>query len=153
MICMIVASTVDGVIGNKNSLPWRIKEELQFFKETTKFSTLLMGYNTYMSLPNKLYDREIIVITRRELKNVKTIKLDKINHLFTSFVNSKNKLFIAGGKQVYEAFYIKAEIIYHSIIKKKYTGDTIIKLDYSNYKLTKKINKKEFVVNIYYRKK
>jgi len=153
MICMIVASTKEGVIGNKNSLPWRIKEELQFFKNTTKFTTLLMGYNTYMSLPGKLHDREIIVLTRKELENVKTIKLDQIDNLFKSFANNDKKLFIAGGKQLYEAFYNKAEVIYHSVIKKNYEGDTTIKLDYSNYELSKTINEKEFVVNIYHRKK
>jgi dihydrofolate reductase len=112
-----------------------------------------MGYNTYKSLPGKLPNREIIVLTRKELEDVETIKLGEIKALFASFKESKNILFIAGGKQLYESFYKKATKIYHSFIKDDYKGDTIIKLDYSDYDLSKTINQKEFIVKIYNKKK
>lgn len=152
MVHMIVASTAKGVIGKNNKLPWHIPSELEFFKDKTEFQTLLMGYNTYKSLPGKLPNRQIIVLTRKELEGVETITLKEIKHLFESFANSDKILFIAGGKQLYESFYQNATKIYHSIINKEYDGDTYIHLDYKNYIQTKTLHKKDFVVKVYNRK-
>ncbi len=48
---MIVATTTDGIIGNRNSLPWYCPEDLKLFKEKTMGSTVIMGRKTYESLP------------------------------------------------------------------------------------------------------
>ena len=39
------------VIGNGNGLPWENKEDLSRFALQTKDKNLVMGYNTFMSLP------------------------------------------------------------------------------------------------------
>ena len=39
------------VIGNGNGLPWKNKEDLSRFAMQTKDKNLVMGYNTFMSLP------------------------------------------------------------------------------------------------------
>lgn len=39
------------VIGNGNGLPWKNKEDLSRFALQTKDKNLVMGYNTFMSLP------------------------------------------------------------------------------------------------------
>ena len=53
-IGIILASTTSGGIGYKNSLPWRIPEELKKFKEITskvnnikKKNCVIMGKNTW----------------------------------------------------------------------------------------------------------
>lgn len=49
--------------GNKNSLPWgHCKEDLQFFKAATLGTILVMGANTFRSLPGILPDRPHFVI-------------------------------------------------------------------------------------------
>lgn len=52
------------VFGNKGELPWPcIKEDLKYFKRNTMGTCLLMGANTFRSLPNKLKGRAHAVIS------------------------------------------------------------------------------------------
>ena len=50
---MISACAVNGVIGRGNTLPWHLPEDLKFFKQTTSGHAILMGLNTWNSLPFK----------------------------------------------------------------------------------------------------
>ena len=54
----IIAVNNFSVIGLNNGLPWRCKEDLQHFKKLTLNSTLLVGYNTFQTLP-ELKDRSV----------------------------------------------------------------------------------------------
>ena len=42
-----------GLIGESNNLIWKIPEELNYFKTTTKDSVVLMGGNTFRSINSK----------------------------------------------------------------------------------------------------
>jgi dihydrofolate reductase len=54
MISIVTAVASDGAFGLQQSLPWRVKEELHFFKKLTFGHTLLVGKNTKLpSLPNR----------------------------------------------------------------------------------------------------
>ena len=65
-LCYVVAVAKGGVIGAHNTLPWRLKSDLAFFKRVTTGKPLLMGRKTWESLPRKpLPGRETIVITRQ----------------------------------------------------------------------------------------
>lgn len=58
-------------IGYKNGLICHIKEDLKRFKELTKGHTVIMGYNTWMSLPKKpLGHRNNIVISNDKQVNI-----------------------------------------------------------------------------------
>jgi dihydrofolate reductase len=59
----IVAVGLDGAIGVENRLPWRLKSDLRFFKETTKQNVIIMGRKTYDSLGSCLPYRENIVLS------------------------------------------------------------------------------------------
>ena len=69
---IIVATDKFGGIGlsnnNKFSIPWKNKSDIQFFKDTTSNKAVIMGKNTYLSLPvKKLPNRENIVLTKSKL--------------------------------------------------------------------------------------
>ena len=49
-IILIAAVGANGVIGRDNDLPWRIREDLQHFKQLTLGHTLVMGRKTYDSI-------------------------------------------------------------------------------------------------------
>ena len=60
----IIASNELDVIGNNNSMPWDIPEDLQHFRELTINNVVIMGRKTYESLPNgALPKRTNIVLT------------------------------------------------------------------------------------------
>ena len=53
MINIIAAISKNRVIGKNNLIPWHIPEDLKYFKKKTsgKNSALIMGSNTWKSLP------------------------------------------------------------------------------------------------------
>ena len=61
---IIVAMTSDGVIGLNGTVPWHYSADLKRFKRLTLHSTIIMGRNTWESLPYRpLSERRNIVIT------------------------------------------------------------------------------------------
>ena len=64
-VCLIAARGKNNVIGNEGDLPWRLKDDLTFFKKVTMGCPILMGRKTWESLPVRpLKGRENIVMTR-----------------------------------------------------------------------------------------
>lgn len=65
---VIFARARNGVIGKNNTLPWHLPEDLAHFKATTLGQPVIMGRNTWDSLPVKfrpLPGRTNIVVTRQ----------------------------------------------------------------------------------------
>lgn len=108
MIKMIVCSDINGGIGYKNKLLFNIKEDLQFFKDKTIGHKIVMGYNTWMSLPNKpLPNREHYILTTRdnikESENVHVIRgVEEIIEL-----GKHDDIFIIGGGRLYNEMICK----------------------------------------------
>ena len=64
LLNIILNRTQDNIIGINNELLFHIKEDLEWFKKITTGHIVVMGYNTWKSLPIKpLKDRYNIVIT------------------------------------------------------------------------------------------
>ena len=65
---MIFARAANGVIGNHNTLPWHLPEDMAHFKRLTNGWPVIMGRKTWDSLPPRfrpLPGRANIVITRQ----------------------------------------------------------------------------------------
>ncbi|MEM6405832.1 MAG: dihydrofolate reductase [Pseudomonadota bacterium] len=61
----VIAAVADNrVIGVQNRLPWHLPADLRRFKRLTMGKPMLMGRNTWESLPGLLPGREHVVITR-----------------------------------------------------------------------------------------
>lgn len=63
-IVLVVAVADNGVIGQGNAIPWRLKSDLQRFKQLTLNKPVIMGRKTYQSIGRPLPGRTNIVITR-----------------------------------------------------------------------------------------
>jgi len=72
---LIVACTPSGGIGYNNELPWsKIEGDLPRFKELTTGKVVLMGRNTWDSLPKKpLPNRINVVVTSKNIDGITTI--------------------------------------------------------------------------------
>ena len=68
MLSIIVAVAQNGTIGDKNTLLWHIKEDMQFFRRTTQGHPVIMGRKTYESLGRPLPNRTNVVISRQALQ-------------------------------------------------------------------------------------
>ena len=65
---LILARAANGVIGNNNTLPWHLPEDMAHFKRTTLGCPVIMGRKTWDSLPPRfrpLPGRINIVVTRQ----------------------------------------------------------------------------------------
>ena len=66
-IKLIVAVSENNVIGVKNDLPWHLPDDMDFFKKKTINSSVIMGKNNYLSIPEKfrpLKNRINIILTK-----------------------------------------------------------------------------------------
>ena len=62
---IIVAMTLNGVIGLNDSLLWNIPEDLKQYKKLTSNHVCIVGHNTFLSLPEKAFSghRKYFVVT------------------------------------------------------------------------------------------
>ncbi|WP_344763908.1 dihydrofolate reductase [Actimicrobium antarcticum] len=63
-LTLIVATDNAGGIGIRNTLPWKLPEDLAHFKRTTSGHPILMGRKTFESIGRALPNRHNIVISR-----------------------------------------------------------------------------------------
>jgi dihydrofolate reductase len=63
-IIIVVAVSKNGVIGRGNTLPWKLRSDLQRFKQLTMGHALIMGRKTWDSIAKLLQGRTTIVISR-----------------------------------------------------------------------------------------
>ena len=61
---VIVAANRYGNIGYKNTIPWKLKGDLKRFKQRTMGQIVIMGKNTWESLPNALEGRCVIIVSK-----------------------------------------------------------------------------------------
>src|SRR4051812_8035306 len=64
-IYLVAAVASNGVIGRNGHLPWRLPEDMRFFKELTLGHPVIMGRRTWESLGRPLPGRDNIVVTRQ----------------------------------------------------------------------------------------
>lgn len=62
MITLIVARDENGAIGRDGTIPWNIPEDLKSFQRETLGGALIMGRNTWDSLPVKPLARRLNVV-------------------------------------------------------------------------------------------
>ena len=108
-IHLIWAQDENGGIGKDGKLPWHISEDLKNFKKLTSSSTILMGRNTWESLPVKpLPERRNIVLSSKVLSDVECYTSVE-ECIETLDGDGTEKLFIIGGSTVYHNFIHRAD--------------------------------------------
>ena len=68
MFSLIACIGKNRELGKNGELVFRIKEDMQFFKEVTMGHKVLMGRKTWDSLPEKLSGRTNIVVSRNPVE-------------------------------------------------------------------------------------
>lgn len=138
MLSIIVAIANNNAIGKDNQLLWHISEDLKRFKRITSGHKIIMGRNTYLSLPKRpLPDRTNIVISDIEGEVFEdTITLNSIEKAI-ALVKPDEEAFIIGGAMVYQQFLPLADKLYLTIVEKTYDADAFFPvIDYNDWKET-----------------
>jgi len=124
MINIIAAIGKNNELGKDNSLIWNIPKDLKFFREKTKNSIIVMGRNTFNSLPRILPGRKHIILSstnnfNKEINDdviVINNKEDLIN--LCKKISENNEVFIIGGASLYSMFIDIADVLYITHIEK-----------------------------------
>lgn len=98
-------------LGKNNSLIWHIPKDMKFFKDTTMGHTIVMGKNTYLSLPGDLPGRNIIVLTDTKI-NGNVITMHSIDEVLKKYEDISEEIFICGGASIYRQFIDYASVLY-----------------------------------------
>ena len=90
-------------IGYKGELFVKIKEDLAFFKEKTLNKTIIMGNETFKSLPCILPNRKHIVLSKtiQESNSDMVEYVNNINEIITRYQDDDNA-YVIGGQTIYE---------------------------------------------------
>lgn len=127
---IIVAHDKNRGIGKDNKIPWYLSKDFKWFKLHTINKTVIMGMNTYFSLPKKfrpLPKRNNIVlcddIEKSEIiRKEGAIVYNSIDDVFNNYKN--HNVFIMGGASIYNQFIDKSDFLYITLIDSVFDCDT-----------------------------
>lgn len=152
MIKVILCCDTMGQIGKDNDLLFHIPQDMKFFKETTLNHTVLMGYNTYLSLNSKpLPKRKNIVLAEKEKHQFiqphdNLIVTDDLNSIIKECLENEEEVYIIGGAYVYNNVLEKDmadEVLMTLVPTVVEDADVKIDLDllFQNFKYAERIEK------------
>ena len=124
-ISIIVAVAKNNAIGKDNKLLCHLSEDLKRFKKLTSGFTVVMGKNTYYSLPNRpLPNRRSIVITDIKGEQIDTCDMAYSIEDAISKMDAGKENFIIGGASIYRQFIPFADKLYITWIHHEFEADT-----------------------------
>ncbi|MCQ2303014.1 MAG: dihydrofolate reductase [Bacteroidales bacterium] len=126
MISIIVALARNRAIGLNGNLIWHLSADLKYFKRVTTGHTVIMGYKTFLSLPNQraLPNRRNIIISSHLEQAPEGFELAHSIQEAVNMVNDEEETFVIGGGSIYEQFLPHADKLYLTRIDKEFEADT-----------------------------
>lgn len=123
MISIIAAIGKNRELGRGNDLIWHIKEDLKNFKNLTMGKYIVMGKNTYESLPKHLEGRKYIVLSS-SLSNIENgLLFNDFNKLLEFIKDVDEEVMIIGGSSIYKLFLPFADKLYLTEIDSEEKAD------------------------------
>jgi len=120
----IVAMTPARVIGRGGDLPWRLPEDLAFFKRSTSGHPIVMGRKTYDSIGRPLPKRRNIVLTRDPNWSAEGVEVIHCPEELKTLEGIEGRVFVIGGSEIYAAFLPHLDDLLISHVKEECEGDT-----------------------------
>ncbi len=147
---IIVAVDNKWGIGCENKLLQYIPEDMKFFKEKTIGNVVVMGRETFESLPGKnpLTARVNIVLTRNSsFKDERLIICNSMDETLKELEKyDTDKVFIIGGEAIYTQFLPYCDELFVTKIQNEYEADKFFPNvdDISNWGLVEESEVKEY---------
>jgi dihydrofolate reductase len=131
-IVLLAAVAQNGVIGRDNTLPWRLKSDMQHFRGVTMGKPVVMGRKTWDSLPRKpLPGRTNIVVTRQA--DWAADGASKVFSLDDALVHAGDaaETMVIGGAEIYREALPRADRIELTEVHSVFEGDARFDFDRS----------------------
>ncbi len=151
MIEMIVAISNNNIIGCDNSLPWHIREDLQYFKNITSGHAIIMGRKTYESIGKPLPNRTNIVLTNSTDLKINGVKVVYSLKDALELAKTLDTVFIIGGGEIYRLFMPYARKLYITLVDITIEGDTYFPNFNTDFKCISTTEKTDVTSNLNYK--
>ncbi len=125
-VTLILARAANGVIGAQGGLPWRLPEDLAFFKRTTMGHPIVMGRKTWESIGRPLPGRRSVVVTRD--RSFSAAGAETVHSLDEAIARcaGADEIFVIGGAQLYAEALPRADRLLLTEIQADFDGDTFL---------------------------
>lgn len=136
-ISIIVAIAQNYAIGKNNDLLWHLSEDLKRFKSITSGHTIIMGRNTYLSLPKRPLPRRtnVVISDIPEDQFEGAITVNSIEEAL-KHCSAESESFIIGGGSIYRQFMPMANKLYITKVHQDFDADTFFpEIDESIWRL------------------
>jgi dihydrofolate reductase len=121
---LVVAVAENGVIGRLNHLPWRLPEDLAYFKRVTMGHPIVMGRRTYESIGRPLPGRTNIVVTHnRDFVAPGCLVVHGLDEAWTA-ANGADEVSVIGGTALFRDTLPIADRIHLTEVQAPVEGDT-----------------------------
>jgi dihydrofolate reductase len=141
VITLVVAASKNNAIGKDNQLPWRLPNDMKYFKNVTWGMPVLMGRKTFESLGTALPGRKNMVLTRQskwKAKDVVVVK-DFDDAIFLTREMDVKELMVIGGGEIFKAVFEKADRIHITRVDGEFEADAFFPvIDPVKWKLVSK---------------
>jgi dihydrofolate reductase len=120
----VAAMAANRVIGRDGTLPWRLPEDLKFFRTLTTGHPIVMGRKTWDSLGRPLPNRRNIVLSRTMpvAEGVEVVRsLDELHALGLT-----GDVFVIGGAEIYRLLMPLCAAVYLTVLMADADGDTLL---------------------------
>ncbi len=103
-LVLIVAVADNGAIGKDGKLPWRIPEDLKFFKAQTMGHAIIMGRKTWDEVGKPLPGRRNIVVSRKPGLVLEGAEIaPSLEDAITLARQTDDEPYVIGGATIYAA--------------------------------------------------
>ena len=126
---MIVAVAENGVIGDNQTIPWRIPSDQQFFKRMTLGKPIVMGRKQFETVGKPLPGRTNIIVTRRQKYHpdgtlvFATIEAALAEAQNIAAASGVDEIMIIGGGEIYAQLMGRADRLYITHVDLHPEGD------------------------------
>jgi len=130
-ISLIAAVAENNAIGKDNDLIWNLPDDMQFFKEKTLGTSVIMGRKNYESIPKKyrpLPKRDNIVMTRSKTYKAPGCKVVNTLEEAIEVADKSSDIFVIGGAEIYKLALEKnfIDTMYLTEIHAKFEADAFL---------------------------
>lgn len=122
-ISLVAALARNGVIGIENRLPWKLSDDLKYFKALTMGHHIIMGRKTYQSIGRPLPGRATVVITRGSVTGFEGCRVARSIPDAVAACRGDPEIFFVGGAELYRQVLPTVERLYLTEIQADVAGD------------------------------
>ncbi len=134
-ISLIVAASLNNVIGNKGRLPWSLPAEMTRFKQITIGHPIIMGRKTHESIGRPLPGRQNIIISRNQNYTAQGCEVVPSFSQALTAAKEANEIFVIGGEKIYALAMPLADKLYLTRVNLTAKGNKHFNMEPSDWRL------------------